>query len=68
MNYYLWVDAQDRPIPQAWAYQDETERMVEEARPPPGAAALRTGTREALAARSGLREEDFVGDVALGLP
>lgn len=61
MKYYLWVDAEDRPVSQAWAYEDETERMAEEARPPEGAAALRTGTREELEARYGLAAEDFVG-------
>lgn len=61
MKYYLWVDAEDRPVGQAWAYGDETERMAEEERPPEGAAALRTGTREELKAHYGLGERDFVG-------
>lgn len=61
MKYYLWVDAEDRPITQAWAYEDEIERMAEEARPPKGAVALRAGTKEELKARYDLKNEDFVG-------
>jgi len=61
MKYYLWVDAQDKPIFPAWAYQDEVERMAEETRPPTNAVALRTGTKEELKARYGLTEDAFVG-------
>jgi hypothetical protein len=61
MKYYLWVDAEDRPISPALAYEDEVERMAEEERPPEGAAELRAGTKEQLMARYGLKEEDFVG-------
>ena len=59
MKYYVWLDAADRPVSKAWPYEDETERMAEERRPPPVAASLRTGTREQLIERYGLREEDF---------
>jgi hypothetical protein len=61
MKYYLWVDAQDRAISKALAYEDETERMAEEERPPEGAAAIRAGTKQQLQARYGLKEEEFVG-------
>lgn len=59
MKYYVWMDAEGRPLFRAWPYQDETERMAEERHPPSEAAVLRAGTREQLIERFGLQEEDF---------
>lgn len=59
MKYYVWLDADDRPISKAWRYEDETERMAEERQPPSAAAVLRAGTREQLIERYGLHEQDF---------
>jgi hypothetical protein len=53
------MDAGGRPLTQAWPYEDETERMAEEHRPPPGAIILRAGTREQLMELYGLQAEDF---------
>jgi hypothetical protein len=58
MKYYIWLDANERPLSKAWRYEDETERMAAE-RVPPSAAALRAGTRDQLIERYGLCEEDF---------
>lgn len=60
MKYYVWFDAEDRPLSKAWPYQDETERMAEQRHPPSTTAVLHAGTREQLIERYGLREEDFV--------
>jgi hypothetical protein len=59
MKYYIWLDADDRPLSRAWRYEDETERLVAERQPPSVAAILRAGTREQLIGRYGLRDEDF---------
>lgn len=59
MKYYVWVGAGGRPLTKAWPYEDETERMAEECRPPPGAMMLRAGTREQLMELYGLQAEDF---------
>ena len=48
MKYYVWLDVDDQPLSKAWPYEDETERMAEERRPPTEAAVLRAGTREQL--------------------
>ena len=60
MRYYLWVNKDEQPVSKAWSYEDETERMAEEQRPPTNAITLHTGTREQLKARYGLLETDFV--------
>ena len=60
MRYYIWVNKNDYPVSKAWPYEDETERMAEEQRPPSKAVTLRTGTREELKARYRLKEEDFL--------
>ena len=31
MKYYIWLDDEERPLSKAWRYEDETERMAEEA-------------------------------------
>jgi len=54
------MDDGGRPLTEAWPYEDETERMAEEHRPPPGASVLRAGTREQLMELYGLQAEDFV--------
>lgn len=59
MKYYVWLDADEKPLSKAWPYEDETERMAEERHPPTAATTLRAGTREQLIERYGLREEDF---------
>ncbi len=59
MKYYIWLDNEERPLSKAWRYEDETERMAEEAHPPAAGAVLRAGTREQIIERFGLREEDF---------
>ena len=59
MKYYIWMDAQDRPLSKAWRYEDETERMAAERHPPTPAAVLRAGTREQLIETFGLTDEDF---------
>lgn len=59
MKYYVWLDADDKPLSKAWSYEDETERMVAEKNPPSVVSMLRAGTREQLIERYGLREEDF---------
>ena len=59
MRYYIWLDVAGRPVSKAWPYEDETERMAEERRPPPTAVSLRTGTRGQLVEQYGLGEEDF---------
>jgi hypothetical protein len=59
MKYYIWLDADDRPLSKAWRYEDETERMAAERRPPSADAVLRAGTRQQLIERYGLREKDF---------
>ena len=60
MKYYIWLDANDRTLSKAWRYEDETERMTAEQRPPSANAVLRAGTKEQLIEHFGLREEDFV--------
>jgi hypothetical protein len=59
MKYYIWLDADNRPLSKAWRYDDETERMAAERHPPAASAVLRAGTREQLIERYALREEDF---------
>jgi hypothetical protein len=59
VKYYIWLDADDRPLSRAWRYDDETERMAEEQHPPANGAVLRAGTREQLMERFGLTEADF---------
>lgn len=59
MKYYIWLDADEKPLSRAWRYEDETERMAAERHPPSAAAVLRAGTRDQLIERYGLREEDF---------
>ena len=59
MKYYIWLDAEDKPLSLAWRYEDETERMAAERHPPSAAAVLRAGTRDQLIERYDLREEDF---------
>ena len=59
MKYYIWMDAQDRPLSKAWRYEDETERMAAERHPPTPTAVLRAGTREQLIESFGLKDEDF---------
>jgi len=46
MKYYVWLDADEKPVSKAWSYEDETERMAEERHPPVTTATLRAGTRE----------------------
>lgn len=60
MKYYIWLDSAEKPVCKAFPYEDETERMVEESRPPRNGAVLRAGTRLQLMSRYGLHEEDFV--------
>lgn len=59
MKYYVWLDAEDRPLSRAWRYDDETERMAAERHPPCAGAVLRAGTRDQLIGRFGLCETDF---------
>lgn len=59
VKYYIWLDVDDKPLSKAWPYEDETERMAEERRPPSGVAVLRAGTREQLMELYGLHAEDF---------
>ncbi|MGD2113085.1 MAG: hypothetical protein PVI50_06840 [Gammaproteobacteria bacterium] len=59
MKYYIWMDADERPLSKAWPYEDETERMAAEHRPPCAAARLHAGTREQLIERYHLQLEDF---------
>jgi len=59
MKYYIWMDAEDRPLSKAWRYDDETERMAAERQPPSADAVLRAGTREQLVEYFGLQEADF---------
>jgi hypothetical protein len=67
MKYYVWLDPQEHPVSKAWPYEDETERMAEEDRPPMPGARLRAGTRDQLKTRFGLDEADF-SDAPAGLP
>ena len=60
MKYYIWLDAEERPLTRAWRYEDETERMAAEKHPPSEGAVLRAGTREQLIERFGLCEGDFI--------
>ncbi len=60
MRYYIWLNKDAEPVSKAWPYEDETERMAEEQRPPRNAVTLRTGTREQLKEIYCLREEDFI--------
>jgi hypothetical protein len=62
MKYYVWMDVDEKPLSRAWPYEDETERMAAERRPPRAGAVLRAGTRTQLAERYGLRDADFVDD------
>jgi hypothetical protein len=59
MKYYVWMDAEDRPLSKAWPYEDETERMAAERHPSCATAVLRAGTREQLTEYFGLQEVDF---------
>jgi len=59
MKYYVWMDAEDRPLTEAWPYKDETERMAAERQSPSATAVLRAANREQLIEYSGLQEEDF---------
>lgn len=59
MKYYIWLDADNRPLSKAWRYDDETERMAAEQQPPSAGAVMRAGTREQLTELYHLREEDF---------
>ncbi len=59
MKYYIWLDAEERPLSKAWRYDDETERMAAERQPPSAHAVLRAGTREQLIQRFNLSEDDF---------
>ena len=59
MKYYIWLDAEDKPLSRAWRYDDETERMAAERYPPHATAVLRAGTREQLIERFDLSEDDF---------
>jgi hypothetical protein len=59
MKYYIWMDADERPLSRAWRYDDETERMAAERHPPYAGAVLRAGTREQLIERYSLHEADF---------
>jgi hypothetical protein len=59
MKYYIWMDAEDKPLSKAWRYDDEIERMAAERHPPSATAVLRAGTREQLIEIFGLDEEDF---------
>ncbi|MCG6938210.1 MAG: hypothetical protein LJE83_08585 [Gammaproteobacteria bacterium] len=59
MKYYIWMDANDRPLSKAWRYDDETERMAAERKPPRSDAVLRAGTREQLVEAFALKQEDF---------
>lgn len=59
MKYYIWLNADDKPLSKAWRYDDETERMAAEKESPSATAKLRAGTREQLISRFGLCEDDF---------
>jgi hypothetical protein len=59
MKYYIWLDEKGRALSRAWRYEDETERMAAERQPPFPNAMLRAGTRQQLAERYRLRDEDF---------
>jgi len=59
MKYYIWMDAEDRPLSKAWRYEDETERMAAERKPPSPTAVMRAGTREQLIESFGIKEQDF---------
>jgi hypothetical protein len=60
MHYYIWISKEGKPASKAWPYEDETERMVEQNRPPTENVVLRTGTKEQLKAIYHLKEFDFV--------
>jgi hypothetical protein len=60
MKYYIWLDSAEKPVTKAFPYEDETERMVEESRPPRGGVILHAGTRLQLMYRYGLHDDDFV--------
>jgi hypothetical protein len=60
MHYYVWIGKDHTLASKAWPYEDETERMVEETRPPADGAVLRTGTKEQLKITYGLDDQDFV--------
>ena len=45
MKYYIWLDADERPLSRAWRYEDETERMAEGPHPPADGAELLAATR-----------------------
>jgi hypothetical protein len=62
MKYYIWLDADGRPVSKAWSYEDEAERLAEKHhRPPNGGVKLQSGTKQQLKELLGLRDEDFVG-------
>ena len=59
MKYYIWLDAEDKPLSKAWRYEDETERMAAEQHPPSVNGVLRAGTRIQLTERFSLCADDF---------
>ena len=59
MKYYVWLDADERPLSRAWRYEDETERMAAERHPPCAGAVMRAGTRDQLIERYRLHTADF---------
>ena len=59
MKYYIWMDSDGRPLSKAWRYEDETERMAAERKPPAPNAVLRAGTRQQLVESFGLKDRDF---------
>ena len=59
MKYYVWMNAEDRPLSKAWPYEDETEHIAAERRPPSATAVLRADTKEQLIEYFGLQEKDF---------
>jgi hypothetical protein len=62
MKYYIWLDADGRPVSKAWRYEDEAERIAEKHhRPPSGGVELQSGTKQQLKELFGLHDEDFVG-------
>jgi hypothetical protein len=62
MKYYIWLDADGRPVSKAWSYEDEAERLAEKLRrPPTGGVKLLSGTKQELKESLGLHDKDFVG-------
>jgi hypothetical protein len=62
MRYYIWLNEKGLPVSKAWPYVDETERMVEETRPPEQGVTIRTGTKEQLTMLLHLSEKDFADE------